>query len=126
MIRPPPKPTRTDPLFPYTTLFRPHPFHGAARGEPPLLALPHPPLGDAPGALQPARAALVEVCARSAGDTPAARAAPPGARSCPARRGTPLPYRPSQPDHGGRRGAPAAHGRPPIPCTPPHAPPPPP
>src|SRR3546814_3394730 len=50
-----------------------HPFHGAARGEPPLLALPHPPLGEAPGALQPARAALVEVCARSGGDTPAAR-----------------------------------------------------
>src|SRR3546814_10878888 len=34
MTRPPPRSTRTDPLFPYTTLFRSSPFrHHAARGE---------------------------------------------------------------------------------------------
>src|SRR3546814_2874187 len=31
MIRRPPRATRTDTLFPYTTLFRSHPRHGAAR-----------------------------------------------------------------------------------------------
>src|SRR3546814_13082317 len=51
-----------------------HPFHGAARGEPPLLALPHPTLGEAPGALQPARPALVAVCA-GCGSTNIGRAA---------------------------------------------------
>src|SRR3546814_14352568 len=39
MILPPPRSTRTDTLFPYTTLFRSIPLHHASRGPPPHLPM---------------------------------------------------------------------------------------
>src|SRR3546814_14564323 len=40
MIRPPPRSTRTDPLFPYTTLFRSEPPAEATSGDPAIASQP--------------------------------------------------------------------------------------